>query len=153
MEKVTAFISKYWKHPVAIGIYILIAIYIIYKIGKSKGTSAPSKLPNETSWGQDLTQTEATNIRRLVERLHRDMTDYWVSSGFKDRDVEAYMQWLQLNDKEFVAVSNDFNDLYYDEGDGNLYQWLFDESFTLTAGASGDLRETLLQRMEKHNLK
>lgn len=153
MEKFTSFISKYWKHPIAIAIYVAIAIYIIYKIGKGQGTTKPSILPQDTNWGAELTEVEGNNVRRLTERLHRDMDSWQISSGFKDRDVEAYKQWLSLSDKEFVALSNDFNDLYYTESDGNLYQWLFDESFTFTAGASGDLREAILERMEKHNLK
>jgi hypothetical protein len=75
-----------------------------------------------------------------------------VSSGFKDRDISVYQQFLGLSDTEFVGVYNYFNDLYLKENSGTLTQWLKDESFTYTAGASGDLRETILMRLQGLNL-
>lgn len=153
VNKITSFVTKYWKHPIAIALYIAIAIYLIYKYGKGKGDSKPSPLPGDTNWGSGLTETESSNIRRITERLQRDMSSFQVSIGIKERDVEIYKQFLSLSDKEFVGVSNDFNDLYYTDDNGNLYQWIYDESFSYTLGASNDLRETILEKMEKHNLK
>ncbi len=153
MDKVILFITKYWKHPVALIIYASIAIYIIWKIGKKSGTFKANKPPSDSNWGKDLTETESNNIRRISQRLFRDMDSYMVSVGLKERDVEAYKQLLALSNTEFVGVYNDFGDLYYDKDKGTLKQWVFDESFSYTWGASGDLRETILEKMETLNLK
>ena len=152
MNKITSFISAYWKHPVALFIYAAIAIYIIYRVGQSKGTFKGNKLPKETDWGAALTEVQSENIRRISQRLFRDMDSYYVSVGLKDRDVEVYKQLLALDGNEFKGVYNDFGDLYFNKNKGTLYKWIYDESFTYTLGASGDLRETILEKMEKLNL-
>lgn len=153
MNQITAFITKYWKHPIALIIYAIIIIYIIYKWGKSEGDVKPSELPNETDWGKDLTTSQSDEIRRIADRLYRDMDSYLVSVSMQKRDIQAYKDFLTLPEREFVGVSNDFNDRYYTEDDGKLYQWIMDESFTYTFGASGDIREAILEKMEKYNLK
>ena len=153
MKEVTSFITKYWKHPIALVIYGLIIIYIIYRLGKSSGTVKPNTVPSDKNWGKDLTNIESTNIRRIVQRLYRDMDNNWVSMGIADRDTEVYKQLMNLSNTEFTGVYNDFNDLYFDKGEGTLADWIYDESFTFTWGASGDLRETLIERFEKLNLK
>lgn len=152
MNKIGAFISKYYKHPVAIGLYILILILIIYNWGKIKGSFKARKPPKDTDWGKDLTEAESQKVRGLSQRLFRDMDSWAVSSGFKDRDCDAYQELVNIPEKLLVAVYNDFNDLYYEKGDGTLYDWINDESFSLTAGCSNQLKETVLRKMEQYNL-
>ena len=153
MKEIGSFITKYWKHPVAIGLYIAVAVWLIYKYGMKQGSPEAAPLPNETDWGAALTTQQAIDVRKLTERLHTDMDSYMISAGFATRDLEAYKQLLNIPEKEFVAVANDFNDLYYTEKEGNLYQWIDEESFTYTWGASGDIRATILNKMEEYNLK
>lgn len=152
MNKITSFISKYWNHPIALTIYSIILIYIIYRIGKNKGAVKPNTLPNDTDWGGGLTPSEGTNVRAISERLYRDMDNAWVWVG-ASRDCEAYQQFLGLSDTLFTAVYNDFNDLYYSKGDGTLKEWISDESFSGTRGCSGDIKDAILKRMDKLNLK
>ncbi len=154
MDKFIEFVKEYWKSPAAIIIYIILGILIIYNWGRIKGAiiNKPTKLPSDKGWGGDLTAAESENIRRLSQRLYRDMDSYMVSAGLKARDIEAYKQLLGMSDTEFVGVYNDFNDLYLKEEKGTLTQWIYDESFTFTLGASGDLRDTILEKMEKLNL-
>ena len=146
------FISKYWKHPIALVFYAIILILIVYYIGKGKGTIKPNELPDDTSWGGSLTPEQSTNVRALSRRLYKDMDSYMVSVGWTQRDKEAYFQLLGLSDTLFVAVYNDFNDLYFDKGKGTLTQWIDDENFVLTHGASGDVKDAIMLRMQKLNL-
>lgn len=155
MDKFIKFVKENWKSPVAIGLYILIAVLIIYNWGRIKGSTVnkPNKLPKETDWGKDLTEKESEDISKLAQRLWRDMDSYLVSASLKPRDVEAYVTLLSQPDRDTVGTYNYFNDLYYSQEDGTLKDWIYDESFTYTHGASGDLKTAILQKFDRLNLK
>lgn len=150
--KIGDFISKYWKHPIALFLYAIIIILIVYNWGKVKGSFKGKKPPKDTDSGKGLTDQESEQVSLLVGRLYRDMDSYMVSSGFKDRDVDAYKQLLGLDDRMFISVYNYFGELYFKEGNGTLREWIDGESFTFTTGASGDLREAILEKMDKLSL-
>lgn len=89
----------------------------------------PAPLPDLETTGVDLTEQEALEVRQLAMRLHTDMDGIAYPGS---RDKEAYQQLLGMSDRLFVAVYNDFGELYYKEGNGSLRQWIDDENFGYT---------------------
>jgi len=145
---VGSFISTYYKHPIAIAIYIIVIAIIVYYVGKSMGGVKQSKLPNDTGWGGSLTEQDGKTIRNIVIRLHDDMDSYLVASGLRSRDNQAYYDLSNFSDTMFVAAYNDFNDLYFKEGNGTMKNWIDDE-----LGLDGDVKKIIMQRFSKQNLK
>lgn len=150
MSKFTDFIAANWKSPIAIVIYVILGIVIVYFVGKWSGkfVNKPNKLPSDTDWGAALTESEGQEVRRLSRALHDDMDSYLVSAGLRPRDNQAYIDLAKMNDKLFTAVYNDFNDQYLVEENGTLKDWINDEW-----GLPGNTKTIILQKFNDLNLK
>lgn len=150
MSKVTDFIAANWKSPIAIVIYVVLGILIVYFVGKWSGkfVNKPNKLPNDTDWGSALTEEEGRKVRTMSRDLHDDMDSYLVAVGFKQRNNQVYIDLAKINEKLFTAVYNDFNDEYLKEEKGTLKQWIADEY-----GLPSNTQTIILQKFNDWNLK
>lgn len=96
-------------------------------------------------------------IRALARRLHTDMDGISVPGG---RDTEAWNMVLELDAVDFIALNNDFNNLYFHEGHGTFRQWIEDENFWYTTSINTiygiitgtQLKNDLLERMDNLNI-
>jgi hypothetical protein len=136
----------YLKNP---WVLLAIAVIVLAVVWKLKGPlfniNVPQDLPDEP----DLSTSERQAVRELSMRLHADMKGINVFSSLRDR--EAWAQLMGMSDRMFVAVSNDFNKLYYREGEGTMRQWLSDEAWWAdTAGIAG--KNQVLERMASLNI-
>lgn len=143
------FILKYYKHPIAIVLYVAIGIVIIYFIGKYAGSfiNKPNELPKDKDWGTALTTEESQKVRRIVSELFDDMDSYLVSIGARARNEQVYLDLINCNDKLFTAVYNDFNDLHLKDEKGTLKTWINDEY-----GIDGTSKNLLMNRFNNLNL-
>lgn len=150
MSKVTDFIAANWKSPIAIIIYVILGIVIVYFVGKWSGKfiNKPNQLPKDTDWGASLTEAESQDVRRVTRELHDDMDNYWIAIGLSSRNDQVYIDLAKMSDKKFTAVYNDFNDQYLAEESGTLKKWIVDEY-----GLPGDTKTIILQKFNDNNLK
>ena len=124
------FLLKYWKQ-IAITLAItFILIYIWYR-GKAAGESGQPKfveVPQDIFSGSGTLLVDSNKVRRIATELHNDMEDgaWWLGAGHEER---IYEEFAALSDSEFVSVYNDFNERYFSEGEGTLWQWIDDEVF------------------------
>jgi hypothetical protein len=153
-------IVRYLRNP-----YVIIAILavVVLLMWRNRGPLLsffkPAKLPNRNSVGVDLTNNEATMVRSLTQRLWTDI-DRWNNPWWAKRDMETWTQLQELDDKLFVAVYNDFGNMYYGMAGKTLKQYLREENFSLTASiftpwgmwTGSQLKAAILTRMDNLNL-
>ncbi len=119
----------------------------------------PAPLPTGTSTGVNLTEQQAQMVRSLSQRLWTDI-DKWNNPWFNRRDTEAWTQLLELSEPLFIAVFNDFGNLYYAREGKTLKTYLEEENFALTSSINTAygiytgtrLKNELLSRMNTLNL-
>lgn len=136
MNKVTAFISQNWKHPVAIALYVVIGIVIIYFVLKQFGVfdddgadgadGGDKTPPPPPAWEIGLTPEEKKVVSETSERLFNDMDSTIVGLGLSTRDVQAYINLANLNDKLTKAIHEHFGKNF--GGGKPLGMWIADES-------------------------
>lgn len=116
---------KYWKPIVIVAIVVTIAL-VIYYAGKDKASIKPTPLPHLTTWGQNggLTVSDSEAIRKTTLALFADLNGF--STG---HDLNLYESLAEQSDTRIVAVYNDFNELYIEEGNGTLKEWVRDDYF------------------------
>ncbi|MDD5358577.1 MAG: hypothetical protein PHX80_05480 [Candidatus Nanoarchaeia archaeon] len=137
---------------IIIVVLVMIGLFItIYFIGRrsAKNKIEQVKLPSDQPGGEKLTAEQAVQVRNISTALHDDMSG-WNINIFS-RNMVPYNQLMQASDTMFVAVYNDFNNLYSSENYGSLYKWISEEK-----SVSSDWRNTaysILQRMERLNLR
>lgn len=141
--------GKYKYYIIAlIAIIILIIIIIITSNKKNKIQNTP--LPTD-SVGEELTEEDARTVRELTLQLYNDMKGIdwfgWLTTNGKN--YSALESLAQLGDKLFVAVYNDFNNLYFSEGHGTLRNWINDEVYVANSRAlhAATLINTKLNRL------
>ncbi len=117
------FLKTYWKQ-IAIVIGVIIVILIIYYYGKSSGSVGQVPLPPDDP-NAPLTEAEKQKIRSIVLALHEDMDGY----NFLGHNMQPYKDWLLLSNTGFVSVYNDFNRMYFSEGEGTLREWIENEQY------------------------
>lgn len=104
-----------------------------------------------------FTPEQSRNIRAIARRIHTDV-DGLAYPG--SRDKEAYATLLEFDDQEFVACYNDFNALYYSEGEGNMRERIDDEIFGYTFSIftpwgiydGTQTKNAIMERMDNLNL-
>jgi hypothetical protein len=137
-------------------LYIIIAVVVIgllvfiYFIGRRSGKVKIEQveLPQDQPGGQLLTSTDSAKIRQVAQGLYNDLKG--VSWGF--HDAKPYNDLLQMSDTLFVAVYNDFNNLYGSEGKGTLRDWIKDD-YAWIGSNSLPLSKAILDRMDKLGLR
>lgn len=143
--------------------YVLIPLIIVgilvgmYLYGKKAATMEPVKLPTDDP-GSGIKSNEVDLIKRITEDLHDDMNKLNATG----HDDEVYSDFMELSDRLFVAVYNEFTLKYADSGK-TLRGWLESEhGFNIIWGALGGLagdqgfktlKKGILARMDKLNLK
>jgi len=137
--------TKYLRNPWVLLALAVVVIWVLYKFrGPLFNFNVPQDLPDEPN----LSATERQVVRELSMRLHRDMSG--VGIGFL-RDHNAWQQLMSMSDRLFVAVSNDFNRLYFKQGKGTMRKWVQDEwTWADVAGIAG--RTQVLDRMASLNI-
>ena len=116
---------------------IIIAVWIHNR--KNKKTE-PAKLPKDTDWGKELTDTESADVQRIAKALYDDMKGFSLV-----HNKDPYKEMIQLSDKNFVAVANQFAAI-----NGNsetLTQWLKDEVWY--DGIFRTYAKNIIERLEK----
>lgn len=140
------------KRVVIIGIIVIVVALFLYFQGKKAGGRGKAKhidLPSDLVVGGDPNSDPnaggipGSTIRRISTALHDDM-DGWNLTG---HNMDPYKEWLTLSDTGFVAVYNDFNDQFYNEGKGTLRKWIMDEMYRDSL-----VDDAILPRMAKLNL-
>jgi len=135
----------YLKNP---WVLLALAVVVIVVVWKLKGGSLininrPTPLPTDNAGGE-LTDSEAQAVREIAMRLHSDMDGFTVV-----RDRETYREWMSMPDRLFVAVYNDFNNLYFNDGQGTLRQWIANEG---PWWGDFDSKANIIERMDRLNL-
>ena len=130
---------------ISIIIVILIALIItLYFVGRKQGKKAATegnrgKLPQETDWGQTLTEVENSDIKRLTLAIYDDLKG-WNILG---HNRLVYKEYLLADDRTFVGVANYFADQYGE----NLAKWIDDDKFTFS-----EITDAILARLAKHGI-
>ena len=136
----------------------LLVAAVMYFVGKKIYTKflvfTPAPLPNSDTVGVNLTPQQAQDVRRIALALHSDMDGINFT-----RNWDLYSEFAALNDPMFIAVYNDFGNLYYSEGKGTLRAWIEDENFTASGFLSkpfwwtaGWVKDNIIDRMDALNL-
>ena len=138
-------------------ILIVVIIFIVmgaiaFFVGKYLGKKDEEqgdkgKIPAETDWGRELTQSESEAAQTHAKKLYEDMKGL----NFWQRDMKIYSDYLASSDRVFVAAANYFDDNY---GDGdNLAQWIDDESFTATNLKDAQkIADSIIERLAKFGI-
>src|SRR3990172_6596685 len=134
MDKITTFISQNWKHPVAIALYVVLGIVIIYVVLNKFGVfdengsdgSGNTDTPPPPAWELGLTPEEKLVVSERSERLFKDMDSTIVGLGLSPRDVQVYIDLANLNDKMTKAIHEHFGKNF--GGGKPLGIWIADES-------------------------
>lgn len=138
--------------PAAIGLaVVVVVIIIVYFVGKKQGKQLSSSgnkglLPNQTDYGQSLTQLETQEIIRHADALYKDM------KGLKllPRDASVYTEYLASSDRVFVGTANYFYDNY---GRGeNLAKWIDGEAYWFTNSNLKDTINSIQKRLAKFGI-
>lgn len=130
---------------ISIIVVILIALIItLYFVGRKQGKKSATegtkgKLPNETDWGQTLTEVENQDIKRITKALYEDMKG-WNITG---HDKTIYEEYLTVDDRTFVGVANYFADQYGE----SLASWINDEAFTFH-----NVTDSILSRLASYGI-
>lgn len=131
------------KEQIAIYVFVaLLVLVFVYQISDGIGDgikslfggnkqderkiTPPEEVPLQGAETGILTQEQAENVRELAQRLFLNMDGVGLPWN---RDMQPWKELLELNDIEFKAVYNDFNNLYASLGDGTLREWISNETF------------------------
>ncbi len=139
--------DKYKKYIIIALIVIAIGL-IIYFIGRKTSSIQQKELPSEN---EAIDTAAAAKIRQISNDLHNDMAGI----NILNRNKEVYKQMLGLSNSLFVAVYNDFNNLFGLENKGTLKNWIEDEFYFNIWGLSLEfksLKNALIDRFNQLNL-
>ncbi len=125
---------------------LLLAIFSYYK-GKANGSTKIETVPLPTEGGI-LTNTDAQLVREIVLKIHNSLHGV----GFIFRDEKPFLRLANANDQLFVAIYNDFNNLYAKEDKGTLRDWINDDWYQSGTQTAGAIR-SILGRMDTLNLR
>lgn len=115
-------------------------LYYFYYKGKKDAGVEQAELPDD--YNGALNETERKFVRELTEKIYKDV-DSW---GLSDDDL--FQELAALSSKLFVAVYNDYNDLYFSERKKTLKGEIED-----LQSLDGDIQDILIAKFQKNNLK
>ena len=138
--------NKFWEKystEIIIGVLLIVAILVIYFVGKSSGkkyTPKDVELPGDTSTGgTEFNPGKYTDI-------------VWnnVEGGAWNHDADTLQTVANLSDSQLVAVYNDWSKRYYEKrGNETMTTALISEYSPLFAWDT--IRDGLVARLEKYN--
>lgn len=142
--------SKYTIYIVLAVVLIGIFVFIYFmgrRSAKMKIEQVP--LPSDQPGGKVLTSVDNAKVRTIAQQLHDDMDGLNLT-----HKSDPYEALLASNDSVFVAVYNDFNNLFASENEGTLRDWLKDEvSASWWIPAYSVLINSIIDRMDRLNLR
>lgn len=136
------------KNKIAIGagvtIGVALVVFLVYKA-----------MTKEPDFNAVPPPPEGLHIRQMAMRLHSDMDGINVT-----RDMDMYNEFLSMSNADFVAVYNDFGELFFAGSGQTLRQWIEGENFALTSSvftpwsiyAGTEMKTALLNRFNELNL-
>ena len=124
---------------------LLLAILSYYK-GKANGSTNIDHVPLPTEGGL-LSNTDSQLVREIVLKLHNSLNGV----GFIFRDEKPFFRLSNASDTYFIAVYNDFNNMYAKEDKGTLRDWINDDWYQSGTQTAGAVR-AILGRMDSLNL-
>lgn len=145
-----------FKLPSKITLYIIIALVVIgllvfiYFMGRRSGKIKIEQvdLPQDQPGGQNISSQDSAEIISVANQLHEEMKGLNLF-----RDLEPYQKFLAMSDTLFVATYNRFNQLYAQENDGTLREWINDESGGSWNWQFEEIRKAIILRMDRLNLR
>lgn len=134
------------KEKIIIAAILIIAVLIIYFMGKRRGkVTAEGPSVNYPKGGNAIPL--GWDPKPLAKELHQVMDGLFTLSGTKDT---TFKKLLSLpTDDMFVAVYSVYNQLYFSAGDGTLREWINAEKYT---DLTSTTVESLNERFDKLNL-
>jgi hypothetical protein len=125
-------------------------IVFIYFIGRrsAKVKIEQVPLPTDQPNGSQINSSDASHVRQISQAIHDDLSG--ISWGF--HNAQPYNDMLSLSDTLFVAVYNDFNNLFSAENDGTMRDWLKSDYAWIGSTWSTVVNSVLL-RMDKLGLR
>lgn len=124
---------------------LVLAIFSYYK-GKASGSTKIEAAPLPTEGGA-LTSTDSQLVREIVLKIHNSLKG--VGNIF--RDEKPFLRLANASDKLFIAIYNDFNNLYAKAEKGTLRDWINDDWYQSGTQTAGAVR-SILGRMDTLNL-
>lgn len=128
-------------------IAVLALLVFTYFRGKSNGTTKIETVPLPTEGGT-LSNTDSQLVREIVLKIHNSL--YGVGNIF--RDEKPFLRLANSSDKLFVAIYNDFNNLYVKDEKGTLRNWINDDWYQSGTQTAGAIR-SILGRMDTLSLR
>ena len=101
-------------------------------------------MPQETDWGQTLTDVESSDIKRIADALYADMKGLNVI----ERNSNIYVEYAQTDDRIFVGVANYFADQHGE----SLASWIKGEVFSWYSWELQGVADTILNRLATHGI-
>ena len=125
-------------------IMVLAFIYVAFRWSRKGPDFTPAPLPDG-----------GLDVRSMAMRLHSDMDGVNLT-----RDLDLYNEYLAMPNADFVAVYNDFGEMYYEQSGRTLRQWIEAENFALTSSvftpwsiyAGSAVKDELINRFDSLNL-
>jgi len=127
-------------------IALLLLVILSYYKGKVSGTTKIEAAPLPTEGG-NLSNTDSQLVREIVLKIHNSLKG--VGNIF--RDEKPFLRLANASDKLFVAIYNDFNNLYAKAEKGTLRDWINDDWYQSGTQTAGAVR-SILGRMDTLNL-
>ena len=137
---VALFFKKNWLYILIflIVVSVLIGVYFSGKKSGKKGKPEILELLNDVA-GQPLGENEAREVREIALSLFDDL-DGVNSYG---RDEKVYQDFAALGNKQFAAVYEDFNNMYFKLEKGTLKDWI-DDDYTLWGTEEYNLKNNII---------
>lgn len=143
--------SKYTIY-IVLGLVVVGILVFVYFVGRrsAKMKIEQVPLPSDQPGGTILTPQDNSKVRLIAQQLHDDMKGFNLT-----HESKPYEDLLASNDSIFVAVYNDFNNLFASENKGTLRDWLKDEwsASKFWIPAYSVLVESIINRMDRLNLR
>jgi hypothetical protein len=139
--------------PIIIAIVVVGLFIFIYFIGRksAKMTVTPTPLPADQPNGYLLTDADKAKVNSIATALHDDMNG--VAWGIFHEST-PYENLLQSSDTVFVAVYNQFNQLFSTPSNPTLRDWLSNEYSSQWVNAAYDtIKNMCISRIDRLNLK
>ena len=141
-----------YKYTLTAAAAVILILYLIYRFGRRRGEDDASieqvPLPVDPGGGVSLTTGQATQVRATASKLWEELD----SAGIWGRDTQPFQDYLVLSDTLFVAVYNDYNNLFGAMDQRTLRQKMEDENLFWAGVRVKPLFAAIYDRMDKFNL-
>lgn len=129
------------KKQVYIPLLIVFAVALIYWKVKKRTTDNTKKLTSEIpddDSSTELTEYEKEQASDMADKLYKEI------DGLGRWDVDIATEFAGYSDRMTVAVSNYFNERYYEQRHDTLYEWMSAEYFGWFNNKAGRVVEEII---------